>query len=108
MPILEKYFDPALCASIMYVLRASFAALFIVTSLIAIILTIYDKSASWKRGRRIPERTLLLVAFLGGALAMYVTMQIIRHKTQHPNFMIPLPLFMVMHVVAAWAVFLWQ
>ena len=53
-------------------------------------------------------RDSLLTAFFGGALAMYVTMQIIRHKTQHGNFMIPLPLFIVLHVIFAWAVFLWQ
>lgn len=105
MQIFDNILDPAV---ILNALRIPVAVLFAVMSLLAVILTVYDKSASWKRGRRIPERTLLLTAFFGGALAMYVTMQIIRHKTQHGNFMIPLPLFIVLHVIFAWAVFLWQ
>ncbi len=87
-------------------LRLPLACWFAVISVIAVVLTVYDKSASWKRGRRIPERVLLLVAFLGGALTMYVTMQLIRHKTQHTSFMIPLPLFILLHLVVAWAVYI--
>ena len=75
-------------------------------SVVSVVITVYDKSASWKRGRRVPERVLLLCAFFGGALAMYVTMQIIRHKTHHTNFMVPLPLFILLHLAIAWAVYL--
>ena len=80
---------------------------FIFISVVAVVITAYDKSASWKRGRRVPERTLLLCAFFGGALAMYVTMQIIRHKTNHTSFMIPLPLFILLHLALAWAVYIY-
>ncbi len=93
-------------SQILEAVRIPLACWFGIVSLIAVILTAYDKSASWKRGRRIPERTLLLCAFFGGALAMYVTMQLIRHKTNHSNFMIPLPLFILMHMLLAWAVYL--
>lgn len=93
-------------SAILEALRLPLACLFGVMSVIAVILTVYDKSASWKRGRRIPERVLLTVAFLGGALTMYVTMQLIRHKTQHTSFMIPLPLFILLHLFAAWAVYI--
>ena len=86
-------------------LRVPLIYWFVIISLVSVILTVYDKSASWKRGRRIPERVLLLCAFFGGALAMYVTMQLIRHKTQHSNFMIPLPIFILVHMLLAWAVY---
>ncbi len=93
-------------SAILEALRIPLACWFALASAAAVVLTVYDKSASWKRGRRIPERVLLLVAFLGGALAMYVTMQLIRHKTKHTNFMIPLPLFILLHLFVAWAVYI--
>ncbi len=86
-------------------LRTPLIYWFIIISVVSVALTVYDKSASWKRGRRIPERVLLICAFFGGALAMYVTMQLIRHKTQHSNFMIPLPIFILFHMLLAYLVY---
>ena len=103
----EQFANIANLHELLIFLRLPLLCWFAFISLLALALTVYDKSASWKRGRRSPERVLLTVAFLGGALVMYVTMQIIRHKTQHANFMIPLPLFMLLHLLAAWAVYLW-
>ena len=42
---------------------------------------------------------------LGGALPMYVTMRIIRHKTKHKKFMIGLPVFAVIHAAAVCAAY---
>ncbi len=69
-------------------------------SIISIIVTIADKSAAKAKRRRVPEKTLLLLGLFGGAAAMFITMVIIRHKTKHAKFMIPLPLFAVVHIVA--------
>ncbi len=69
------------------------ALYFLLISLVAVTLTVYDKYAAKKRPRhRTPERTLLLIGALGGAAAMYLTMRLIRHKTLHNKFMIGLPL----------------
>ena len=69
------------------------ALYFLLISLIAVTLTVYDKYAAKKRPRhRTPERVLLLTGALGGAAAMYLTMLLIRHKTLHKKFMIGLPL----------------
>ena len=71
-------------------------------SLVSAIVTVYDKLAAKKRPRhRTPEKTLLLLGFLGGAAAMYLTMLLIRHKTKHKKFMVGLPLFIVLHVLIA-------
>ena len=73
-------------------------------SLISVILTVYDKIAAKKRPRnRIPEKTLLLCGALGGALPMYLTMLLIRHKTRHKKFMIGLPVIIVLQIAAAGA-----
>ena len=61
-------------------------------SLISYIAAVSDKRRAEKNRRRIPERTLFLLAIAGGSAAMYITMNIIRHKTKHKRFMIGLPL----------------
>ena len=71
-----------------------------VISLVAIIVTIYDKIAAKKRPKhRIRENTLLLLAIFGAA-AELVTMLLIRHKTRHKKFMIGLPVIIVAQAAA--------
>lgn len=45
-----------------------------------------DKHASVRAKRRIPERTLLLWAAVGGSLAALAARQILRHKTRKEPF----------------------
>lgn len=80
-------------------------AYFAFISLVAFILTVYDKRAAQKNKWRIPEKTLMLVGFFGGAIAMYAAMQLIRHKTKHKKFMLGLPIFMALHIAITVAVF---
>lgn len=68
--------------------------LFII-NLIAIVITVYDKRASVKHKWRVRESTLLIVSALGGSVAMYITMRIIRHKTKHYKFMLGIPLIFI-------------
>ena len=66
----------------------------IAVSLVAAVMTVWDKACA-RRGRwRVAESTLFLVAALGGAAAMYATMRLVRHKTRHRRFMWGLPLIM--------------
>lgn len=67
------------------------AAYFSVIWLFSIILTVKDKLSSKKNKRRVPEKTLMLLGLFGGAIPMYITMKIIRHKTRHKKFMLGLP-----------------
>ena len=70
-----------------------------VISLISMLVCIYDKIAAKKLPKhRTPEKTLLLLSALGGSLVMYITMQIIHHKTQHKKFMIGIPVIMVLQI----------
>ena len=75
------------------------AAWFVLISVLAVVLTIYDKVAAKHGNMRIPEKTLLFVSVLGGAAAMFFTMLIIRHKTKHTGFMAGLPAIMVIELV---------
>jgi uncharacterized membrane protein YsdA (DUF1294 family) len=44
------------------------------------------------------ENTLLLVAVLGGSVAMLLTMHIIRHKTKHAKFMAGIPVIIAVQI----------
>lgn len=72
-----------------------------IISLLAIIVTVYDKAIAGGKRRRIPEQTLFLLALAGGSAAMYLTMLLIRHKTLHKRFMLGLPCLIAVQC-AAW------
>lgn len=65
----------------------------------AILITILDKQKAKQHKRRISEKHLFIAAVLGGALAMYITMKCIHHKTKHKRFMIGLPVIFIIHLL---------
>lgn len=71
----------------------------ILINLFAVAITISDKQKAKGGKWRVPEKTLLLVAALGGSIAMLATMFKIRHKTKHPKFMIGIPAIIVAQVI---------
>ena len=72
----------------------------LVISFYSVMLTCSDKRLAIKGGRRVPEKKLFGAALLGGALAMYITMRTIRHKTLHKRFMIGLPVIIILQTAA--------
>ena len=72
----------------------------LVISAISVLATILDKIAARRHALRVPEIVLLLLAAMGGSVAMFFTMLIIRHKTQHPKFMIGIPVIFVLQIAA--------
>ena len=65
-----------------------------------------DKKRAIQQKRRIPEKTLFLLALLGGSLGAYMGMQSFRHKTKHLKFTIGLPAILVAHLaLGAWLLF---
>jgi uncharacterized membrane protein YsdA (DUF1294 family) len=75
-----------------------------VISVIAVIVTVVDKFKSRKHSWRISEGTLLMLGALGGALVMWITMMLIRHKTKHRKFMIGLPAILLLHIAAVYLI----
>ena len=70
-----------------------------VISVVSIIVCIYDKIAAKANPRhRIREATLLILSALGGSVAMFLTMQVIRHKTKHLKFMLGIPAIIVVQI----------
>lgn len=75
-------------------------------SLISVIVCIYDKIAAKHNPKhRTRESTLLLLSALGGSIAMFITMQMIRHKTKHVKFMLGIPLIIVLQAAVAIGVY---
>lgn len=54
----------------------------------------FAKNGMW----RIPEKTLLLSAALGGAFGAFFGMEIFRHKTKHKKFTVSVPVLMALHI----------
>ncbi|MEA4964445.1 MAG: DUF1294 domain-containing protein [Oscillospiraceae bacterium] len=57
-----------------------------------------DKRKARTGAWRIPERTLLLAAFLGGSLGTLLGMLVFHHKTRKLKFQILVPLFLLLHL----------
>ena len=60
-----------------------------------------DKLLAKKEARRVPERTLLLIAAIGGSLGSLLGMLVAHHKTRKAKFYILVPLLLVLHAAAA-------
>lgn len=56
-----------------------------------------DKRKAMKDQWRIPEKTLLLAALVGGSLGAFLGMQIFHHKTKHWKFILGVPACMLLH-----------
>lgn len=75
---------------------------------LGIILTLYDKiAAKIAKRRRVPEAVLVMVGVCGGALPMYLVMQLIRHKTRKPRFAKGFPVIIIVQALVLAAVRVW-
>lgn len=81
---------------------------FALISIFAIIITIIDKRNAIKGKRRISEDFLLTTGLIGGALAEYITMKAIHHKTKHKKFMIGLPIEFILQITAVILIYLYR
>ena len=64
------------------------------------LLMLIDKWKAKKNLWRIPEKTLLGVALIGGSIGAYAGMQFFRHKTKHPKFTIGIPVIIALQLIA--------
>ncbi len=76
------------------------------TNVIAFLMYGLDKWKAKKDKWRVPEKTLLLLAAIGGSIGALVAMQVFRHKTKHAKFLIGVPVILVLQLVLAWFLFL--
>ena len=77
----------------------------ILVNLIAFTIYGADKRRALKDRWRVPEKTLFLVALLGGSLGALLGMHVFHHKTKHWYFRVFIPLILVLQI--AGGVYLW-
>ena len=68
---------------------------------IGLLIMCIDKLLAKKQARRVPERTLLWIAALGGSFGSLLGMLLAHHKTRTPKFYITVPLLLALQAAAA-------
>ena len=75
-------------------------------NLVALVVYGVDKRRAKKGKWRISEKTLFLVALIGGSVGAIAGMYLFRHKTKHWYFRIGLPVILVAQLVlTGWLLF---
>lgn len=77
-----------------------------IINITAAVLTVTDKRRTQKKQWRVPERTLLCSVRQAAPLGEFIAMLCIRHKTKHLKFVISMPVFIVLHIVLFYRIFL--
>lgn len=57
-----------------------------------------DKWKAKQNAWRIPEKTLLGLALMGGSIGAWIGMRTWRHKTQHPQFKYGIPVILAIQI----------
>ena len=72
----------------------------IVVNLITLLAMYIDKKKAQKSKRRIPEKTLFTLVFLGGGIGGIAGMYAFRHKTKKIRFVVGFPTILIFEVIA--------
>lgn len=87
MLIVGRFFLLLVILVLMHKLAPAVLALYGTCSLAAYLVYAYDKSAAEEKRRRIPERTLHLLALAGGWPGALFAQQNLRHKSRKLEFL---------------------
>lgn len=77
-----------------------------VMSVITFVAYAVDKAKAKAKTWRTPEKTLLLLSFLGGAVGGYIAMNVCRHKTKHWYFQVVNVASIILHVAIVAVLFM--
>lgn len=75
-------------------------------NLVAFLMVWLDKHFARKGARRIRESTFFWIALLFGAAGILLGMYVYRHKTLHRNFVIGIPMMLLLNLVSMYI--LWK
>lgn len=71
----------------------------LVINAVGFIIMHYDKYLAKNNKWRIPERTLIAIAAIGGSVGSLLGMYSARHKTKHPKFTIGIPAILIVQIL---------
>jgi len=70
----------------------------LIVNAVGFALMLGDKRMAQKKLWRIPERTLLLTAAIGGSIGCLAGMYTFRHKTKHLKFTLGIPAILILQL----------
>lgn len=73
----------------------------IVINIIGFCIMGIDKAKAKAGAWRIPEKTLLGIALIGGSAGVWLGMETFRHKTKHWYFKYGVPMILLIEIIAA-------
>lgn len=76
-----------------------FAGYVLIMSIIGFLSMYIDKRKAIKHQWRISEKTLFIIALLGGSIGSNLGMTICRHKTKHWYFVIGMPVILILQII---------
>ena len=79
-----------------------FICYLVLINALGFVLMLIDKKKAQKKLWRIPERTLIVTAALGGSIGSLAGMYLFRHKTRHPKFTIGIPVILATQLILGW------
>lgn len=82
----------------------AYFGLIFVMSIVIFVIYGFDKQRAGIGGRRVPERTLHSLAFLGGWPGAFLAQRRFRHKTRKVSFLLAFWAVVVLHVALVGAV----
>lgn len=74
-------------------------------NLIGIITYALDKHRARRNKWRIPEKSLMTLAIIGGSIGCLVGMYVMRHKTQKKKFTVGVPVILILQVILIFFIF---
>ena len=84
---------------ITYLTPINIAIYLIVINIIGLLIMFIDKRKAIKGNWRIPEKTLILIALLGGSIGTIIGMYWFRHKTKKLRFTIGFPVILLTEII---------
>lgn len=82
----------------MLIALIGYGSLVVLLSVVSFVIYGIDKRRAGTGGRRVPERTLHILAFLGGWPGAWLAQRQFRHKTKKLSFQIQFWLVVALHV----------
>jgi len=73
-------------------------AVLLLVNIITFVIYAIDKYKAKHNKWRVSEATLLIMAAIGGSIGALLAMQLLRHKTQHPQFYIGVPTIIIIQI----------
>ena len=71
----------------------------LIINIIGFFSMLIDKRRAINNKWRIPEKTLFLIAILGGSIGSIFGMRLFRHKTKHWYFVLGMPIILIIQLV---------